>query len=279
MSVVNGILRALFDGVLFPFRGMAPVVGLAVVSAIAAVGVLLVYRLTSNQAGISAVKARIQAGVYEVRLSGDDLVLTLRAMGGILVRNLRYLGLSLVPLAWMIIPFVLVLAQLNFHYAHGPLTPGEPVVLKVELDPEWAADLGGESRPPVTLDAPEGLRVETGGAWVPSEATLAWRIVPERTGNWEVTVRAGDSAFGKSVHATPGVHRRAPERLAASFLDQLLYPAETALPADGPVRAIRLAYPATDVSLFGWKTHWMVVFLILSIVFALAFRKRFGVDF
>ena len=69
MSVLNAVLRAAVSGVLSPFRGLSPWVGLAVVSILTAVPMLLVFRATSNQTALAAVKKQIHAGLFEIRLS------------------------------------------------------------------------------------------------------------------------------------------------------------------------------------------------------------------
>ena len=68
MAGVNAILGVTFDLLLFPFRQLHPMVGLTVVSAIAAVLMLLGYRATSNQPAVEAVKRKIAAGLFEIRL-------------------------------------------------------------------------------------------------------------------------------------------------------------------------------------------------------------------
>ncbi|MFQ5743411.1 MAG: hypothetical protein ACE5HV_07465, partial [Acidobacteriota bacterium] len=62
------------------------------------------------------------------------------------------------------------------------------------------------------------------------------------------------------------------------FLDQLLNPSEPPLPPSSPVESISLDYPEREVSLLGWKTHWLVVFFILTMVVAFALRKPFDIS-
>ena len=95
--MVNAALRALFDALLLPFRSLPPIVGLLVVSLVVSIGMLLVFKRTSNQARLEAVKRQIHACLFEIRLFNDDLPAILRAQVEILRHNLRYLGLSLVP--------------------------------------------------------------------------------------------------------------------------------------------------------------------------------------
>ena len=79
MSYLNSILRVVFDGILFPFRGLPPLVGLVVVSLVAAIGMLLVFKATSNQDRLAAVKRSIHGCLFEIRLFNDDLRAIMRA--------------------------------------------------------------------------------------------------------------------------------------------------------------------------------------------------------
>jgi hypothetical protein len=248
-------------------------VGLLIVSLLASVGMLLVFKATSNQPKLDAVKRQIHACLFEIRLFNDDLVAILRAQMEILRHNLRYLGLSTVPMLWMIAPLLLVIAQLQFHYGYEGLVPGQDFLVEVRLEAQ------GESltRPVASLETPGGLTVETPAVWIPSERELAWRLRARDWGNHELKVRVDGQELAKTVQVSRGLGRRSPVRLEAGFWNELLYPAEEPLPKGSPVVSISVGYPEAYVSLLGWPVHWLVVFFVLSVVFAFALRSRFGV--
>jgi hypothetical protein len=87
----------------------------------------------------------------------------------------------------------------------------------------------------------------------------------------------GDAAETKSVRVVDGVVRRSPIRVGGNLLDQLLYPAEPPLPGDSAIRSISLSYPEHDVDVLGWRVNWMIVFFVLTLVFAFALRGPLGV--
>ncbi len=285
MATVNSILRGVVSAALTPLRGVPELASLAVIALVAAVGMLLVYKVASNQEGIAAVKTKIHACLFEIRLFNDDIRAMLRAQGELLGHNLRYMRFALVPMAIMIVPFFLLIAQLQFHYGYRSLAPGQPVIVQATLDPGWEGkvpteDAGGIAKPVARLVAPAGVDVQTPALWIPSERQLAWRVAGEKAGDYRLSVELGDQRYDKSLRVGAG----ATERLALispirprSVLDQLVYPAEPPLAA-GPVESISVAYPSHDVWFFGWNTHWLVVFFILSIVFAFALRNRMGVS-
>jgi len=279
MSSIDAVLRALVDGLLFPFRTMPPLVGLVVVSVLASMGMLLVYKATSNQRKLAAVKDQITAGLFEIRLFNDDLRALFRSQFEILRNNFTYLGLSLVPMVWLIVPFVLVVAQLHHHYAFGGLEPGKRVLFEVALVDDWSTKVpaGEEGRPPLSLEVPDGLTADSPPVWIPSLNEVTWRLTPEREGTYAIGVRVGGESYEKSIEVTDRVVRRAPTRFAADFWKLLLYPAESPLPADGALRAVSVGYPPAVIDVFGVHVDWLVAFLVLSIAFAFGLRNRFGV--
>lgn len=286
MSLLNAALRAVFDLLLRPFAGLPPIVPVTVVALVSGIFALLVYRWTSDQTAIAAVKRRLFGHLLEVRLFNDDLRAVLAAQLRLLRENLTYLRLNLVPLLWMIVPFMLLIAQLQFHYGYDGLEVGERTLLVVDLAPADPAAAGGEEaapRPPIELEAPAGVAVETAGVWVPSLRQVLWRLRADEPGHHELVVRADGESFAKSLFVVApeaGARwvRRSPTRRRAAILDQLLYPAEPSLPRGGPIERIDVRYPAASISFFGlFDVHWLIAFLILSLAFAFALRNRFGV--
>lgn len=282
MELVNAPLRRLFDLILAPFSSLPAWVGLTVVSLAVAVAVLLIYKRFSNQAGLEAAKQKVYAGIFEIRLFNDDFGAILRAQKDILRHNLTYLRHSLKPMAVMMPPLLLVIAQLQFHYGYEGLKPGEPTLLKVTLHEDWKArGLGADEtgKPEVTLTVPTGARVETPSVWAAGQHQLAWRVAATGPGSFDFGVKAGNETLTKTVVSSEEVTRRSPIRLSPSFLDQLLYPAEAPMGKASAVESVELGYSEAEVSLFGWETHWMIAFFILTMVFAFALKGFFGVTF
>lgn len=287
MSLLNALLARTFDLLLLPFRQLPPIVGLAVVSLVTAIAMLLIFKRTSNQARLAAVKRQIHASIFEIRLFNDDLRAIFRAQGEILRHNLTYLRLSIVPMFWMIVPLLLVIAQLQFHYGYSGLELGHPVLLKAQVregvtlsatgGPDAVRASLSNANPPAVLDAPGEIEVQTPAVWLPGSREVIWRIAPRAPGYFDLQLRVGRETFTKSVQVSDEVVRRSPVRLDPAFLNQLLYPAEAPLPSDAAVTSISVAYPERDIPVFGLELHWMIVYFALSMIFAFALRKRFNV--
>jgi uncharacterized membrane protein (DUF106 family) len=286
VTIVNEWLGLAFDVLLYPFRQLSPIVGLSVASLLTAAAMLLVFRATSDQRRIEQVKRAMVAALFEIRLFNDDLPALFRAQGEMLRQNAAYVRLSLVPMLWMIVPIVLVVAQLEFRYGYAGLTPGQPVLVKAQLrhapaTNTDAAPAAGEasSAPAATLEAPNEVRVLTSAVWFPATQEVVWQVTPNTPGEFVLNARIGSGTFTKTLEATDHVVRRSPLRVSPGLVDQFLYPAEPPLPVSADVASISVAYPARAIRILGWDMPWIVVYFGLSMAFALLLRKPLGVTF
>jgi hypothetical protein len=285
MPAWNGAASALFDLLLRPFEGLPPMASLVPLAVLFTVFALQVFKWTSNQVALDRVKRRIQAGIFEIRLFNDDLRSILRSQVDILGQVAKQLALTLVPLLWMLVPFAIVIPQLQFRYGYHGLAPGDTTLLEVRMraeagDEEEVAD-PRRPKPELRLEAPAGVAVETDALWVPVERQMVWRVAGREPGTHELRLLGSDGfETTKTVVVSDRVVRRSPLKPSADdWLGQIAYPAERPVPADGPIESIELRYPEADVSLLGWRTHWLIAFLVLTIVFAFALRGPMGVTF
>ena len=276
MWLVNRTLGWIFDLIVLPFRGMAPIVGLTVISLVVSVAMLLGFRKVSDQDALDAVKRRIYGGVYEIRLYKDDLLTIFAAQFGILRETMRYFRLSMVPMLWMMPPIVIVVIQLQFQYGYAGLEPGQTALVQVELTEEGAERMATTDGADMSLEAPEGVRVETPVVWIPSLRQAGWRVAGERPGEYELVVRIGEETLTKSFRVSGSTELRSPVR-PSRLLSQIIWPAEAPLPRGSSVEAITVSYADAEINMFGFNTHWIIAFFILSMVFMFALAKPLGV--
>lgn len=274
MWTVNTVLGKLFDLLFLPFRSLNPWAGMIFISLLTGLLMLFIYRLTSNQAGIREVKNRIKAHLLELRLYKDNMGVTMSAQGRILRANLKYIVLNFKPLLVMIVPLVLILAQLNLWFGSEPLRAGQSVVLKANLSlPAVPSNLD------IELEAPPQITIETPVLRIDELGEVDWRIRPESDGTFDLTIKAGErSALKTVVVGGQALQKVSPLKVRTRFLDELLYPGEKPLPGRHPVRSVELAYPAQRLSLFGLRVHWLIAYLGLSIIFGFALKRPLGVE-
>lgn len=274
MHIVNTLLGYLFGAIMFPFRDW-PMAGLILISAVVSVGILWIFKKVSNQDRIEAVKRKIQAALFEIRLFNDDLGAILRAQMDILRHNLSYLRLQLFPLLFILPPVIVIMAQLQPFYGYSGLEAEEPVLLKMEMQrPSEDIEFLLSDKPSVDLEVPDGLELRSPAVWVPSKGQMIWQLAATAAGDYQLQVRVEGQSISKSVRVSDRTLRRSPLR-ASSLGDQFLYPVEPPLAKDGPVRSISVAYPEDPEFLL--MPRWMWIFFVLTIVFAFALRKPMGV--
>lgn len=272
MWMLNRAIGGLLDGLLLPFRGLPAAVGLAVVSLLATVPILLVFKATSDQPRLAATKRRIQAAILEIRLLNEDPRFVLAAQRDAMRHSLAYLRLTLVPLLWLALPMLVLMTHLQAYYGYRGLAVGETAIVKAKFAEEVGALI------PV-LEGGTGVAVETPLLWLPSVREADWRIAATAPGKHELRLRLGDAVWTKSVLVSDSPGRRSATRPSASLLAQLLHPSEPPLARGAAVTAIELGYPAGAVSLLGWDTDWIIAFLILTLLAAFALRGVLRVTF
>jgi hypothetical protein len=274
MTVVNLVSGGIFNILLAPFRGISPWFGMIFVSLLTAFLMLWVFKLTSNQAGIRKAKNAIKAHLLELRLFKDNMRISLRAQGRIVRANMSYIACNAKPMLVMIVPFVLILAQLNLWFGAAPLKPGETTLVKVKVN---------HGTDPLTLDLAiepsPGLTVETPAVRVADEREIAWRIRAPEGGPASLTFRLAGRTIVKPVAvAGQPLSKVSTHTVERSILKELLYPGENPLPGDLPLTSIEILYPSGGLPLFGHSVNWLVAYFALSVIFGFAFKGIFKVE-
>jgi len=279
MTILNDLLRPIFDWLQYPLQGLPPFVGILIWSIPVGVFALWVFGKTSNQDRIAEVKRRIYGGLFEIRLFNDDLRAIMRAQWEIFGHVLHYQALALKPMIFILPPLVLVMVQLHQFYGFRGLQPGEEILLTVQLEEEAVAP---GQRPAISLETPTGLHTEMAAVWVPSLAQISWLIGVDDPGDYELQISIDGEVVSKTLRATDMIKRLSPERPPQTFIDQLEWPSEKPLDRDGAVRSITLGYPDGTIGFLGWdfewRWAWMVLFFVLTMVVALILRKPMGVE-
>lgn len=270
MARFNSISNALFDVVMAPFGHAHPLFDLLLWPALMGVLAMAVYKAVSNQKALARVKSQISMRLLEIRLFSHDLAQVLRSTAVILARNVVYLGNHMLPMAIMLGPFVVILAQLVANYAYDPSPPGAVELLHVQLDPEREAK-GRDA----ALALPDGVALEAGPV-ATADHQVFWRLRADQPGDHLLRVSVGGAVYEKGW-AVGGDARKVPLRRLRG-LEAILYPGERALPADGPVLAIELGVhpralgplPAGELGIVLWT-------FVLSLVAGFAVKGVFGV--
>lgn len=271
MDWLNTPLRLLISGYVSLFGDAHPLVSLIPLSIVVGIGMLWVFKVTSDQKAIERAKKKMQAYLLELRLYGDDPRLLFSAQKNLIVSNLKYIGLMFKPAIYLTIPMVFLLVHMDAVYGVAPLSPGESAILTVQAAGRLAPTVSAPR-----LDAPDIFAIDTPPVRALSEGQFSWRVraIGEGEGRlqfdwdgrkWDKTIRSD----GPNVYVS---HRR-----TASTWESLIYAGEDRLDAQD-IEWVDLAYPPKEIQTGSVSLHWLIWFLVISIVAAYALKGVFGVQ-
>lgn len=276
-DLLNPVLAPLFAWINYPVNAASRVVfapigmlpgwlSATLVSAITGVLLLIVFKYTSNQQAIGQVRDRIKADLLALKLFKDDLRTTFRAQGRLLVAAACLLRHSLRPLAVMIVPVLLELAQLGLWYQRRPLAPGDEALVTVQLAGE-----PDQALPDVQLESHGGVQVTTGPVRIFSKRQVCWQVRAVEPGQHALVFDVAGQQVRKQLVVGNGFARAGVVRPGWRWTDILLHPLERPFRAASPVTSIEVDYPARD-SFTSGTDWWVAYFFVASMVFALLFK-------
>ncbi len=251
---------------------LGPRAGLLLCAGLATGVVLLIFRRTADPKALRGAKDRMQAALLGLMLFRHDTGVMFHEEGRLIVGALGYLRAGMRPLVFVVIPMVVLVAEMDLAYGRRALALGETAVLTAKTADR---DVLMAAR----LTSGYGLRVETPALRIPQRGEVCWRIRAEAAGSHAVTVQIGDQSYSKVVAVAQGgdPRRVSPARARAAWA-VLLETAEPPLPADCPLKCISIDYPRATVALGGWNLHWLVPFLAAAMVWGLALKGPLRVE-
>lgn len=266
-DVITNVMVWLGDRAFSLLSFFPPLLTLVVISALMGVGMLLVWRYTSNQDAIADVRSKISAHLLATRLFKDDLSVSFTAQRQILWQAMRLLAHSVKPMLIMTAPFVLIVAQIGLRYEFRPAPVEKPTRVLVHVkDPKRVMEVSEQiSIPAILIPDPAGpCRAEALG-------TVDWRLTPTAPGVGLLRFGEDDSKVIVPLVSGNGFFRLS-RVCGGGFWDRLLYSALPSIPADSPIDRVEVFYPKRSTPLFGWDVHWLITLILLSIVFAFVFK-------
>jgi hypothetical protein len=264
MESISRIITLILDLLVRP--------GLVWLSLLTGAGMALVFRATASPERIRAAKNRFRSYIYEMRIYQDSLRAVSIAFFKSLWSNLLYIRAILPPLLILTIPALLVIYQLDERYGASHLSPGETTVVTVGLS-------GGAD--PAGIDAGlvfgQGASVDVGPVRIPGEREISWRVRIEEAGTHEATLSVDGPSYtvrlvAESAFWTIGRAKR------SGPLDAFAHPAMPPFPASSNIESVRIDYPASSYPLLFWRVHWLVIFLVYTVVGAVAVKLAVGFE-
>ena len=222
---------------------------------------------TSNQRAIERAKKRMQAYLLEMRLYSDEPRLLFRAQGNLLLNNARYVGHMLRPALVLGLPMVVLFAHFDSVYGHRPLQVGESALFRVDTTLP-SQDL--------TLKATGAFEVESVAVGSAVSSQVFWRLRAVNEGAGQVLLETADGSVEMAAMVGEGTPYLSANRHGPYWRKFLFSPGEPSFSLKS-VEGLSINYPRRDIGFGPFETHWVVWFLLISILSAYLLRGRFGV--
>lgn len=270
MDFINSVLRATISGYVSIFGGAHPLVSLIPLSVLIGILMLWVFKISSNQKGIEQAKKKMQAYLLELRLYGDDPGLIFKTQWHLITSNMRYLGLMFKPALILTIPMVVLLVHMDAIYGIAPLAAGETAIVTVQTTGPVAATAAAP-----TLTAPNSVAIDTPAVRAFSEGQFSWRVrgISEGAGtlefDWDGRQWTKDIVAGSALSYVSYMR-------TASFWETFIYAGEARI-ATPDIASVQISYPAAEIKTGSWTLHWLIWFLVISIISAYGLKGFFGV--
>jgi hypothetical protein len=279
MSSINAVMNKLFGGLWAPLANLDPWIGLGILSVLFGILALLAMKYCSNQDRIVELKDRYKAHVLAIKLFRDDLRVVLTSLTKTLGLISFYLGHQLRPMAVMMIPFVLVFAQMQMRLAYAPLDVGEEVLVTVELT---KAHPGEDAE--IAFQPPAGVVLAAKPVRVPAKKKVVYSLRTEAEGVHELKFQVNGETVTKSLHVgnSSNLAMLSPVR-SSDQGDLILYPTEPGFGGDSAFSRISLQYPVRSLPLlgldwsFGMDLGMCISFIIVTMLAAFLLKGFFGV--
>lgn len=275
-AALAGLVNPIADILLKPIGTMSGWLSNTIVSAVAGVGLLIIFKYTSNQRAIGRVRDAIKANMLALKLYKDEFSVTARSQAAVFGGAFRLLFHSIVPLMVMMVPVILLLGQLGLWYQHSPLRPqtGETIVTM-----QLADSVGSDDWPDVRLEPSEIADVVIGPVRIISERQICWKIRARESGcrdlvfTLDSTDSTGDETVTKQLVVGDGVDLVAisPRRPGWKWISILMNPHERPFADGDVVQGISIEYPPRN----SWNSGsdwWVGYFFVASMAFALLFK-------
>lgn len=267
MIYLNYIFNLLFT----PFRETDPVWPILILSLIAGILIMSVFKITLNSNKVKRAKNRLIAHLLEIPLYKDNIRILLSAQKNMLFYNLKYLLSILKPVIIVIIPMSICIFQISKWFSYEPLNAGDNAILTIKLDDNNALNK-------INIEAGDGLNIDTPALRMPEDNEISWRISADKPGRHFIKIDTGEHLLYKNIIVSDKkIVKLTPKIVLIPFLYKFLYPGNKSLTSDSHIRQIEVDYKARTIDFLGMEMHWLVLFTIFTIVFGLTFRKLMGV--
>lgn len=271
VDVLNAAGALGVQAALWPVSGWSHDWQLIWISALSGVLFLVVYGAVSSQHKIKGVKRQIAAALLEVVLFRHDLRALFKAQSRLFVYAGAYFIIAIPPILVLLVPCLLLLAQLNLRFAYRPLNVGEQSIVKAKVQDRRLLYR-------VSLEVPQNME-STPPLRIPETQEVMWRLrAKQDLAPAEINLKLGGGKEFKRPLALADKSALITTQYYRDWWWRILYP-DTAMKAAGDLLlSFSISYPEQQHSLLGLQMHWVLIFAIVSILSGIVASRVLGVE-
>ncbi len=269
---INYFLTRGCDLLLAPFAKISPFWGIFFLSVVTSLFVLVVYKAVSSPKKVKDTKNQIKANILAIRLYRDFWKTIVASFFKSLYYTGKYFVLNLGPLLLVLPLMFLLFVQMDIRYGMRPFNPGESIVVKARFQ----GDIGAVN---AELQANAHFRAAMNPVFIPALREVDWKLRAGTSGTTAIAIAVDGETVQKNLVIGDKLLALSNEKMAASSLAHFIYPVEKLLAPATLLRSVQLEYPPRRISFLGFRAHWLVYYLVLTMIIALALKNKFGVEF
>lgn len=245
-------MNAIFDLLLKPFSTLPPLAGLMWISALSGLMMILIFKKTSNQQAISALRRKMGSRALGMLLFLESPITVIKLALKLIADNFIYLWHLLKPMLIITIPFILIAAQLDARYSRQPLSQNDIATVTIT----WEDSIPTFNSPVVEsgliispiLSIPDSL--EQSFSFTGENGLFISREIGVRLGsdknNGAIFIRGAEK---------PGI------------VQALIRPWNTA--SNDNIHSMKAFFPEKNYNILGARWGWFTIFLVFSSLWAI----------
>ncbi|MEI6614485.1 MAG: hypothetical protein WCL37_06280 [Chrysiogenales bacterium] len=269
---INYSLTRGCDLLLWPLQKLPPFWGILLLSLLTSLFVLAVYRAVSNPKKVTATKNQIKAHILAIRLYRDFWKVIIVSFFKSLYYTGKYFILNLVPLVLVFPLLFLLFVQMDIRYGMRPFRVDEDIVVKAGFNQDI-------SKLAIELQDDPHFQTRMNPVFINALREVNWKLRANQNSAGAIAINVNGTTVHKNLLIGENVPALSNKKMTASSWAHFIYPFEKLLAPAPALKYISLQYPARRIDFLGLHAHWIVYYLVLTMIIALALKNKFGVEF
>ncbi len=268
---ISYILTKLYEILTLPVSFLSPFFVVLYWSVLSSFVILIFYKLISSPSSIRKAKDQIKANIFAIRIYSDLPGVFFKSFSGSLYWTFRYFLLNLIPVLFLIIVLLPLFVQLELRYGIEPLKVGDEFIMKVKFN-----EISELEFPKIKLLNDKSFK-EIVRVFIPelNEYDLKLRVLKNSS---KIYLDVNGEKVEKTIVIGEKGKLFSPKKLKADNPETLLYPEDKPLYSSS-IEEISIITREGEINFLGIKLHWLIYYLILTIIIVLALKDKFGVEF